>query len=295
MKSKILSLFLTGLAFLSVGLLTQTASVKSVKTVPLPTLTPKKEVLSSKQASLEENQFLIIKVLDGDTILSSTGDKIRYIGINAPEKGQPFSNESTKLNEALVLNKTVNLKYDVQTKDRYGRILAYVFINGVLVNGEIVKKGLAVSETIQPNVSYQKEFLDGQKYARENCFGMWGNLCGKNSVKNCIGISSIYANAYGDDNKNKNGEWIEIKNNCPTDTVMKGWLIKDNSASNGYTFKDFLLGKGKKVQLFSGCGVDSQDKLYWKCPEQKYSVWNNTSDHAYLYNEKGELVSDYQY
>lgn len=250
-------------------------------------------VLSAKNIKIERS-VQITKILDGDTVQTSTGEKIRYLGINAPETGQPFSAESKKENEKLVLGKKAGLEFDVVQKDKYGRTLAYVFINNQFVNLEMISQGLAVSETIQPNVKYQDEIVQAQIDARKNCLGIWQGLCSTENQK-CIKIVSINANAVGDDNKNKNGEWVEIKNNCTSLTPMKDWLLKDNSASNKYSFKNFSLDAGKTVQLFSGCGKDQLDKLYWQCPETKYAIWNNSSDHAFLYNEKGELVDDYGY
>lgn len=124
-----------------------------------------------------KTEILISKVLDGDTIQTSSGERIRYIGINAPEKGEPNSSEATEVNKELVLGRKVYLELDVQKKDRYGRTLAYVFVEDVFINLEIVKNGLAVSETIQPNVKYQNEFVKAQKEARENCLGLWKTLC----------------------------------------------------------------------------------------------------------------------
>lgn len=267
-----------------------------------------KKTLGEKNANSEgKKSILITKVIDGDTIQTDTGNKVRYIGINTAEKGQPFYNEARKLNEDLVLNKKVNLEFDVQNIDKYGRLLAYVFAgnsdgtNDVFVNLEIIKKGLAVSETIQPNVAHQEEFLIAQKNARENCLGIWKGLCENkkdtlgNKTENCVKIISINANAPGDDNKNKNEEWVEIKNICQKQVSMNGWLLKDSSASNEYRFKNLTLNGQNTIKLHSGCLPDTQTDLYWKCPEIKYAVWNNSADHAFLYNDKAELVSDYQY
>lgn len=248
----------------------------------------------------KKNEVFVLKVLDGDTIETSSGEKIRYLGINTPEKGQPFANEATKFNQDLVSGKKIDLEFDVQTKDRYGRTLAYVFTSGIFVNLEIVKKGLAVSETIQPNVKHQDEIVNAQKDARDKCLGIWKGLCGgsKSDVlgsNNCVKIISINANAPGDDNKNKNGEWIEIENDCNDKISLTNWLIKDNSASNKYIFKNFSIDGGKIVKIHSGCGIDTIFDLYWQCPEVKYAIWNNSGDYAFLYNDKREMVSDYQY
>lgn len=119
----------------------------------------------------------VAKVLDGDTIETSLGERVRYIGINSPEKGEAFSSQATEFNKALVLGKNVSLEFDIQAKDRYGRTLAYVFVDNALVNIEILKKGLAVLQTVGPNVKYQDSFVKAQKEAYEKCFGIWQDVC----------------------------------------------------------------------------------------------------------------------
>lgn len=310
MNKKILALFLLGVLFISLGLLSGKTADKNPQDVqnPIPTNkfldksqpVDKPEISEVKEIINGNRKIFVAKVLDGDTVETNTGEKIRYLGINSPEKGQPFANEATKLNQDLALGKEINLEFDVQTKDRYGRTLAYVYAGDIFINLEIIKNGLAVLETIQPNVKYQDKFVKTQIEARNKCLGIWKGLCQEESSNvlgsnNCVKITSINANAFGDDNKNKNGEWIEINNSCQNQISMDGWLLKDSSASNNYTFKNFILDGGKIIMLYSGCGKDQADKLYWECPEGKYAVWNNSTDHAFLYNGKGELVSDYQY
>lgn len=235
-------------------------------------------------------------VIDGDTIVLSNGERVRYLGINAPEKGQPSSTEATRANERLVAGKKVKLEFDVQTRDRYGRLLAYVWVGDTMINEEIVREGWAVSETIQPNVKYQDQILQAQKEARNACRGLWEGICHPKANSSCIRIVNINADAPGNDNSNKNGEWIEIKNTCSDPISMNGWLIKDNSASNKYRFGDFTLEGGKSVIIYSGYGTDTQDKLYWaNYQHNKYAIWNNTGDHAFLYDAQGKLMDDYQY
>lgn len=237
----------------------------------------------------------VIRVIDGDTIEIEGGHRVRYLGINAPESGQPFSTEATRENERLAAGRAVNLEFDVQTQDRYGRLLAYVWANDVLVNKEIVKNGYAVSETIQPNVKYQDLIVKAQVEARGACRGLWVGLCSKKTESSCVKIININADAPGNDNNNKNGEWIEIKNTCDAAISMQGWFLKDSSASNKYQFGSFTLGGTKSVIIYSGCGANVQDKLYWQCPEGRYATWNNNGDHAFLYDAGGNLAAEYQY
>jgi len=251
---------------------------------------------SSESSSINANRSVkVTRVLDGDTIEIESGERVRYLGINAPESGQPFFTEATRENERLVAGRTVALEFDVQTQDRYKRLLAYVWVGDVLVNEEIVKNGYAVIETIQPNVKYQDLILKAQQEARNACRGLWAGLCSQNKEVSCIRIVNINADAPGNDNENKNGEWIEIKNTCSQAISMESWLLKDSSASNKYEFKDFTLEGSKSVIIYSGCGKDTQDKLYWQCPEGQYAIWNNTGDHAFLYDASNNLITEYQY
>jgi len=251
---------------------------------------------SSESSSINANRSVkVTRVLDGDTIEIESGERVRYLGINAPESGQPFFTEATRENERLVAGRTVALEFDVQTQDRYKRLLAYVWVGDVLVNEEIVKNGYAVIETIQPNVKYQDLILKAQQEARNACRGLWAGLCSQNKEVSCIRIVNINADAPGNDNENKNGEWIEIKNTCSQAISMESWFLKDSSASNKYEFKDFTLEGSKSVIIYSGCGKDTQDKLYWQCPEGQYAIWNNTGDHAFLYDASNNLITEYQY
>ena len=254
------------------------------------------DIQSVEPSSINSIRSVKVKrVLDGDTIEIEGGERVRYLGINAPGSGQPFFTEATRENERLVVGRTVNLEFDIQTQDRYGRLLAHLWVGDVLVNKEIVKNGYAVSETIQPNVKYQDLILKAQQEARTACRGLWAGLCSQKSESSCIKIVNINADAPGNDNENKNGEWIEIKNTCSKAISMASWLLRDSSASNKYEFKNFTLDGAKSVIVYSGCGPSAKDKLYWQCPEGKYAVWNNTGDHAFLYDASDNLVSEYQY
>lgn len=114
-----------------------------------------------------------IYVDDGDTIFTSDGFEVRYIGVDTPEIGQPYYLQATNKNKELVSNKKIILKYDRQKIDPNGRRLAYVFVGETLVNLELVKEGLAKTEIIYPDVKYAKDFLEAEKEAKREKRGMW--------------------------------------------------------------------------------------------------------------------------
>ena len=128
---------------------------------------------SSAQAS-QTDELRVAKVIDGDTIVLENGEYIRYIGMDAPEKGRPYYGEATRENKRLVYGKKVRLEYDVERIDRYNRTLAYVYAGDIFVNAELVRNGYATIYTFPPNVTYYKTFLSLQEEAREQKRGLWG-------------------------------------------------------------------------------------------------------------------------
>lgn len=127
----------------------------------------------------------IVRVIDGDTFvifnMYGSEEKIRLIGVNAPEsrnsgkkKKEEFGAESKKYLTDLLKNRRVRLEFDVQRVDKYGRTLAYVYLeNGTFLNEYLVKNGYAQVATYPPNVKYKDLFIEAQRYARNNKTGLW--------------------------------------------------------------------------------------------------------------------------
>ena len=129
----------------------------------------------------------VVRVVDGDTIhvrLPDRVEKVRYIGVNTPEvhhpsKGEePGGREAHAVNRRLVEGKRVRLELDVQSRDRYGRLLAYVWIGDTMINAELVRLGYAQVMTVPPNVRHQALFLKLQRDARDAGRGLWARAGG---------------------------------------------------------------------------------------------------------------------
>ncbi|MCG2685827.1 thermonuclease family protein [Candidatus Parcubacteria bacterium] len=116
---------------------------------------------------------IVSEVIDGDTIELLSGEIIRYLGIDTPEKGKPFSTEATGANQKLVGGQEVGIELDMQTKDQFGRTLAYVWVGETMVNLELVRQGLANIYTVPPNVKYEEQFLAAEREARQAERGLW--------------------------------------------------------------------------------------------------------------------------
>jgi micrococcal nuclease len=113
------------------------------------------------------------RIIDGDTIVLSNGEEIRYIGIDTPEKSDPYFEEAKELNRKMVEGKRVSLEYDQEKKDVYFRTLAYVRMENVLVNAELVRQGLACVYSRRPNLKYADYLCSVQSQAREAKIGLW--------------------------------------------------------------------------------------------------------------------------
>ena len=128
----------------------------------------------------------VVRVIDGDTIevccIGWKRESIRYIGINTPETHhattgvEAYGKEAAGANARLVSGKTIRLEFDVQQRDRHGRILAYVYLeDGTFVNARLVEQGFAQVMSVAPNVKHQEMFLRLQGEARGAGRGLWGD------------------------------------------------------------------------------------------------------------------------
>ncbi|MCI0530883.1 MAG: thermonuclease family protein [candidate division Zixibacteria bacterium] len=113
------------------------------------------------------------RVIDGDTIVLSNGERVRYIGVDTPERDEPFYLIARKFNRDLVEGRQIRIELDIQERDRYGRLLGYVYVDTLFVNATLVRDGMAVVATYPPNVKYVSLFTSLQKQARSNGLGLW--------------------------------------------------------------------------------------------------------------------------
>jgi micrococcal nuclease len=148
---------------------------------------PASDPLPSPIAAKERWVGRVVRTVDGDTIhvrLASGVEKVRYIGINTPEVHHPTRGEepggraATEVNRRLVANRPVRLEPDVQARDHYGRLLAYVWVRGadgveIMVNAELVRLGYAAPMTVPPNVRHAELFRKLAAEAREQHRGLW--------------------------------------------------------------------------------------------------------------------------
>ena len=102
----------------------------------------------------ERQPATLVRVVDGDTIrarVDGVEERVRYIGIDTPERDQRCFVAATNANEELLDDGPLRLEFDVERRDRYGRLLAYVYAGKTFVNLELVRAGMADPVVFEPN------------------------------------------------------------------------------------------------------------------------------------------------
>jgi micrococcal nuclease len=125
----------------------------------------------------------VVRVIDGDTIevsLDGSEEDVRYIGVDTPETVKPgapvgcYGPQASERNHALVEGRTVRLVFDRERRDVYGRLLAYVHVDGLFVNAALIRGGYARTLTIPPNTAHASELRRLQARAGRDGRGLWG-------------------------------------------------------------------------------------------------------------------------
>lgn len=203
------------------------------------------------------------RVIDGDTIIAD-GDSVRLLGVNSPERGEVYYTEAKEFLENQIINRTIMLEYGSEKEDRYGRKLAYVFLNDVNLNLKIVEEGLGNYYFPSEKDIYYNQFVSSWKTCIEN----EKNLCEK-SENRCIDCIELKKFDYY-------SQEAVIYNQCNYECSLNNWTIKDEGRKK-FIFEDFKLGPKKEI------GITAEDF------GEKY-VWTKTGDTLFLRDDEGKLV-----
>lgn len=151
-----------------------------------PQNTYAKTTINGSKDGIEKSQ--VRRVVDGDTVELSNGQKIRLLNIDTPETVKAntpvmcYGPEASTFTKKLLTDKMVQLTYDKEADDKYGRGLRFIFLDGVdtsnvenSVNAELVKNGFARMVVYKPNNTYAKEFQTWENEAKSKKLGLWGS------------------------------------------------------------------------------------------------------------------------
>jgi micrococcal nuclease len=123
-----------------------------------------------------DDRFKIIGVIDGDTVELLGRDRLRLLGIDCPERGQPFYDSATAYLTHLALDKIARVEFSHRRRDKYDRLLAYITIDSQFVNAMMVRNGLAYVYLFDDNLADRKhieQLLAAQNDAIDHGCGIW--------------------------------------------------------------------------------------------------------------------------
>jgi micrococcal nuclease len=140
-------------------------------------------LLEEEENSREFVDAKVVRVVDGDTVVvryERREERIRLIGVDTPETVHPnkpieaYGEEAKEYTKKKLEEKDIQIEFDVQERDRYGRLLGYIWLDGLLFNDELLRMGYARVATFPPNVKYVETFKETERNAREKQVGLWG-------------------------------------------------------------------------------------------------------------------------
>lgn len=240
----------------------------------------------------------VVEVIDGDTfditLPDGSTERVRIIGVNAPERGECRAEAATRWLAERIDGEAVTLVEDRSDRDRYGRLLRYVELDGTDVGRAMVADGLAIARRYPPDTARADRLESAQEEAQARGLGLWASdACGAAADgADVLAITEVRFDADGPDGENLNDEWVRITNRGGEAVELTGWRLRDESAGNRYEFPDgFVLVPAATVTVRSGCGTDSASELHW-CASRS-AIWNNDGDTAFLLDPAGNVVAQH--
>lgn len=203
---------------------------------------------------------VVERIIDGDTI-EINGTSVRLLGINSPEKGEPYSIEAKNFLEKEILNKTVEIHFGNDKFDLYGRKLAYIVYKNKNINLESVREGYSNYYFPSGKDGNYKKFYE----AWVECLKKNQNLCA-HSKNNCIILKKW-------DIKNQR---VVLENVCEENINLEGWTIKDEGRKK-YTFENQILKPEETIVITS----EDFSEIY---------VWTNSGDSIFIRDKENKLV-----
>ena len=174
---KIIAGVLIGIGlFISVKFISSEIENRNRENEPITPSTERQLLTAEEIEKLQKReQARVAYVIDGDTIKLESEEKLRYIGIDTPEKNKCFFKEASNANAKLVQGKKIKIVKDVSEVDEYGRLLRYVYVDDTFVNEHLVREGFARAKNFPPDEKLKDKLKQAETEAKNNGRGMWGD------------------------------------------------------------------------------------------------------------------------
>lgn len=261
----------------------------------------------------------VVDIIDGDTVEiqfeNESTETVRLLGVDTPEvnagvnpgefEGVPstdrgreclreWGSQASEYTADRLDGKTVTLVFDDETDRRgsFGRLLAYVLVDGDNLNYDLVAAGYA--RVYDSAFTQSAQFYATEANTQESGTGLWECREAATATPRDTGLTvvDIHGDAAGNDNENLNDEYIVVRNDGQKTLDLSGWRVQDEA---GHTYRfpaGFTLAPGDEVTLYTGVGEDSDAALYWG---RERAVWNNGGDTVFVYDDSGGLVTEESY
>ena len=135
-----------------------------------------KEIIEEPVILEHKNSFIVTRVVDGDTVEIETGEKVRFICIDTPERGEYYYQEAKNYLSDYILNKEVKLIKDISETDMYGRLLRYVYFEDIFINGKLVEGGYAKVYRYAPDTKFCDDLDILETQAKNKYLGIWSEI-----------------------------------------------------------------------------------------------------------------------
>jgi micrococcal nuclease len=262
----------------------------------------------------------VAEVVDGDTVhvryANGSRDTVRLLGVDTPEtrgendpgefEGVPdtevgrsclreYGDAATAYAVERLADREVELGFDPEEGRRgyYGRLLAYVYVDGGQFNRDLVAEGYARM--------YDSSFVERPRYAaaerdaRAAGRGLWacaadreGGAGGATGVV----VAELHPDAEGDDARNLDDEYVVLQNAGDEPVDLSGWTVSDE-VGQSYAFPDgATLAPGATLTLYTGSGTDGDGDYHWG---RGRPVWNNDGDTVIVRDADGRVVVSRSY
>ncbi len=233
----------------------------------------------------------VTRHVDGDTFEVAIADppwgmrtteKVRFMGIDTPELNEPFGAEALEHVQRRAGSGPVYLAFDFQRRDRFGRLLAFVYLrpDDTLLNAELIEAGLARLYRGDDLMYFFAHFERLETEVRRRCLGIWEDDCG-------AGVVIVTIRNDGRD------EHVLLRNYGSAPVDISGWQTWDDDGDVIMIPAGPSLAPGETVAVCSGTGcVGSPEPFLYPLT---VNIWGNPGDLACLKDRSGALVDSYGY
>ncbi len=236
----------------------------------------------------------LVEVVDGDSLrllIDGSVEIVRLVGLNTPEADECHAAKATTALTSMTAAGDLRVEpAGAEDRDRFGRLLRYLYSGDTLINLDMVARGHGVA--VQSDHLRNDEFTLSADRAWTDRLGMWRpQACGAAPPRGVV-IAVLEPDPPEDDGERPNEEYVVIRNNGGATVDLAAWRLRDESSTNRFTFAaGSALSAGASITVHSGCGIDTLSDVHW-CAGP---VWSNGGDTVILQAPNGSVADRFSY